>query len=72
MFKIYRCVSLVDPLKGEAKTTESWQTFMFRFRQALMAAYNRTITKFEECVRTHREHRTELNWNFCNYFLLQV
>lgn len=37
-----------------------------------MAAFSRTLTKFEDTVRTQRERRNELNWNFCNYFLLQV
>ena len=68
----FRCLSVVDPVKGETKSSESWQTFLFRLRQALMAAFSRTLTKFEETVRTQRERRNELNWNFCNYFLLQV
>ena len=62
----------MDPVKGESKSSESWQTFLFRLRQALMAAFSRTLTKFEDTVRTQRERRNELNWNFCNYFLLQV
>lgn len=66
-----RCIALLDPIKGENKSPESWQTFLFRFRQALIAAFSRALTKFEEVVRTQREHRNELNWNFCNYFLLQ-
>ncbi|EFX70597.1 hypothetical protein DAPPUDRAFT_309387 [Daphnia pulex] len=66
-----RCLSVVDPVKGETKSSESWQTFLFRLRQALMAAFSRTLSKFEETVRTQRERRNELNWNFCNYFLLQ-
>ncbi len=68
----HRCLAVVDPVKGETKSSESWQTFLFRLRQALMAAFSRTLTKFEETVRTQRERRNELNWNFCNYFLLQV
>lgn len=71
-FFLFRCLSVVDPVKGETKSSESWQTFLFRLRQALMAAFSRTLTKFEETVRTQRERRNELNWNFCNYFLLQV
>uniref|UniRef100_A0A0P6GFC0 Trafficking protein particle complex subunit n=1 Tax=Daphnia magna TaxID=35525 RepID=A0A0P6GFC0_9CRUS len=66
-----RCIAVIDPVKGETKSSESWQTFLFRLRQALMAAFSRTLTKFEETVRTQRERRNELNWNFCNYFLLQ-
>lgn len=67
-----RCLSIMNPVKGESKSSESWQTFLFRLRQALMAAFSRTLTKFEDTVRTQRERRNELNWNFCNYFLLQV
>lgn len=72
LFLKFRCLSVVDPVKGETKSSESWQTFLFRLRQALMAAFSRTLSKFEETVRTQRERRNELNWNFCNYFLLQV
>ena len=36
-----------------------------------MAAFSRAITKYEEVVRTQREHRNDPNWNFCNYFLMQ-
>ncbi len=56
---------------GSAKSGESWQTFLFRLRQALMAAFGRALAKFEEMVRTQREHRNDAQWNFCNYFLLQ-
>ena len=68
----FRCLTVIDPVKGETKSSESLHTFLFRLRQALMAAFSRTLTKFEETVRTQRERRNELNWNFCNYFLLQV
>lgn len=65
-------MTVLDPTRGEAKSTESLQTLLFRLRQALMAAFSRTLTKFEETVRTQRERRNEMHWNFCNYFLLQV
>ena len=61
------------PKGGEsAKNPDSWQTFLFRVRQALMAALGRVLGKFEEVVRSQRERRNEADWNFCNYFLLQV
>ena len=71
-----RCLSVSDPGRGQdasssGKTCESWQTFLFRLRQALMAAFSRALTKFEEIVRTQRERRNDPEWNFCDYFLLQ-
>jgi len=71
-----RCLSVSDPGRGQdtsssGKSCESWQTFLFRLRQALMAAFSRALAKFEEIVRTQRERRNDPEWNFCDYFLLQ-
>lgn len=44
---------------------------MHRLRLLVLQAYNRSLGKFEENMRNQRERRNELNWNFCNYFLLQ-
>ena len=37
----------------------------------LLQAYNRTLMKFEENMRSQREKRNDPQWNFCDYFLLQ-
>jgi len=44
---------------------------LHRLRLLVLQAYNRSLGKFEENMRNQRERRNELNWNFCNYFLLQ-
>ncbi len=66
-FYLFRCLAVTGPAKGETKISDSLQTFLFRLRQALMAAFSRTLTKFEETVRTQRERRNDVNWNFCNW-----
>lgn len=66
-----RCVSLVDPLKTDSRSMESWQTLLTKMRHLLMLAYNRSLNKFEEAMRAERERRTEQSWSFCWYFLLQ-
>lgn len=66
-----RCVSLVDPLKTDSRSLESWQTLLTKMRHLLMVAYNRALNRFEESMRAERERRTEKSWSFCWYFLLQ-
>ncbi|XP_076035164.1 SIDL trafficking protein particle complex subunit 10 isoform X2 [Oratosquilla oratoria] len=66
-----RCVSLIDPLKTDSRSLESWQTLMTKMRHLLMFAYNRALNKFEENMRGERERRTEKSWSFFSYFLLQ-
>lgn len=66
-----RCVSLIDPLKTDSRSVESWQTLLTKMRHLLMVAYNRALNKFEENMRAERERRTEKSWSFCSYFLLQ-
>ncbi|KAK4306125.1 hypothetical protein Pmani_022031 [Petrolisthes manimaculis] len=66
-----RCVSMVDPLKSDSRSMESWQTLLTKMRHLLMVAYNRALNKFEEAMRAERERRTEKSWSFCSYFLLQ-
>lgn len=38
----------------------------------MLTAYDRTLLRFEEIIREHREKRNHPSWNFCHYFLLQV
>ncbi|XP_042242319.1 trafficking protein particle complex subunit 10-like isoform X2 [Homarus americanus] len=66
-----RCLSVIDPLKSDSRSMESWQTLLTKMRHLLMVAYNRALNKFEESMRAERERRTEKSWSFCSYFLLQ-
>lgn len=66
-----RCVSILNPLKFENKSTESFRSMIQRIRHLMFVSYNKNITKFEEIIRATREQRTIENWSFINYFLLQ-
>jgi len=66
-----RCVALMDPTKADSRAAESMQTLLHKFRQFFLQSYNKVLNKFEENIRSQREKRTDLSWNFCEYFLLQ-
>lgn len=66
-----RCVSILNPLKFENKSTESFRSMVQRLRHCILQSYNKNIIKFEEIIRSRREERNKEDWNFCNYFLLQ-
>lgn len=67
-----RCLSVINPIRSESRSAESWRGLLARIRHLLLAAYNRTLIKFEEVIRDQRERRNEPGWSFCQYFLLQV
>nr|CAD7573679.1 unnamed protein product [Timema californicum] len=66
-----RCLSVINPVRSESRSAESWRGLVTRIRLLVLLAYNRTLLKFEEFIRDQRERRNELGWNFCHYFLLQ-
>nr|CAD7455545.1 unnamed protein product [Timema tahoe] len=66
-----RCLSVINPVRSESRSAESWRGLLTRIRLLVLSAYNRTLLKFEEFIRDQRERRNELGWNFCHYFLLQ-
>ncbi|XP_046985474.1 trafficking protein particle complex subunit 10 [Schistocerca americana] len=66
-----RCLSVINPIRSESRSAESWRGMLTRIRVLVLAAYNRTLIKFEEVIREQRERRNEPGWNFCHYFLLQ-
>ncbi|XP_069695323.1 trafficking protein particle complex subunit 10 isoform X2 [Periplaneta americana] len=66
-----RCLSVINPVRSESRSAESWRGLLARIRHLLLAAYNRTLIKFEEVIRDQRERRNEPGWSFCQYFLLQ-
>uniref|UniRef100_T1J3P9 Uncharacterized protein n=1 Tax=Strigamia maritima TaxID=126957 RepID=T1J3P9_STRMM len=61
-----RCVIVT-----KSDNNDSWHGFLQRLRHLLLQAYNRQLSRFEENMRSQRERRNELGWNFCDYFLLQ-
>ncbi|XP_011300007.1 trafficking protein particle complex subunit 10 isoform X2 [Fopius arisanus] len=66
-----RCLSVINPIKSESRSAESWRGLLSRIRHLTLTAYDKTLSKFEETIREQRERRNELSWNFCRYFLLQ-
>jgi len=68
----FRCVMLCEPLRMDARSSESWNIMLGRFRHLLLASYSRCIDQYEEHIRTERERRTDPSWTFCQYFMLQV
>nr|XP_018911328.1 PREDICTED: trafficking protein particle complex subunit 10 [Bemisia tabaci] len=66
-----RCLSVINPLRSEMRSGGSWRRLVVNFRLLLLSAYDRLLWNFEEKVRSQRERRTEPDWNFCKYFLLQ-
>ncbi|KAF7989459.1 hypothetical protein HCN44_008133 [Aphidius gifuensis] len=66
-----RCLSVINPIKSESKSAESWRILINRIRSLILLSYDKTLSKFEEIIREQRERRNQKNWNFCNYFILQ-
>ncbi|XP_067013704.2 trafficking protein particle complex subunit 10 [Anabrus simplex] len=66
-----RCISVINPIRSESKSAESWRSLLSRIRHLVLTAYNRTLIRFEEVIRDQRERRNEAGWSFCQYFLLQ-
>lgn len=72
-FFIYvRCFAVINPIKSESRSAESWRGLITRIRHLMLTAYDRTLSRFEDIIREQRERRNNPNWNFCHYFLLQV
>lgn len=66
-----RCLSVINPIKSESRSAESWRGLILRIRFLALSAYDKTLSKFEEIIREQRERRNQQNWNFCRYFVLQ-
>ena len=71
-YVFFRCVLLSEPLRMDARSSESWNAVLTRFRHMLLASYSRCIDQYEEHIRAERERRTDPVWSFCDYFVLQV
>lgn len=73
MFNVlYRCCSVINPIKSEMRSAESWRSLVSRIRYLMLVAYDKRLSHFEDIIREQRENRNHPNWNFCHYFLLQV
>lgn len=67
-----RCFSVINSVKSEMRSAESWRGLINRIRHLMLVAYDKTLSHFEDIIREQRESRNHPNWNFCHYFLLQV
>lgn len=72
MSTIDRCFAVINPIKSESRSAESWRGLITRIRHLMLTAYDRTLSRFEDVIREQRERRNNPSWNFCHYFLLQV
>ncbi|XP_044735186.1 trafficking protein particle complex subunit 10 isoform X2 [Chrysoperla carnea] len=66
-----RCLSVINPMRAEFNSAESWRGLVARIRILLLQAYSRALTQLEDHIRDQREKRNQPSWNFCQYFLLQ-
>ncbi|XP_018396820.1 PREDICTED: trafficking protein particle complex subunit 10 [Cyphomyrmex costatus] len=66
-----RCFAVINPIKSESRSAESWRGLITRIRHLMLTAYDRTLSRFEDIIREQRERRNNPSWNFCHYFLLQ-
>lgn len=67
-----RFISVINPIKSEARSAESWRSLVAKTRHFILIAYNKSLLKFEEYMREQREKRNDPEWDFCKYFILQV
>lgn len=68
---LHRCLSIINPIKSESRSAESWRGLINRIRVLMLVAYDRTLLRFEEIIRENREKRNNPSWNYCQYFQLQ-
>ncbi|KAL4715985.1 hypothetical protein ACJJTC_013285 [Scirpophaga incertulas] len=66
-----RFLSVINPIKSEARSAESWRALVAKVRHFILVAYNKALIKFEEHMREQREKRNDPEWDFCKYFILQ-
>ncbi|CAK1545522.1 unnamed protein product [Leptosia nina] len=66
-----RFISVINPIKSEARSAESWRALVAKLRHLVLVSYNKTLNKFEEYMREQREKRNDPEWDFCKYFILQ-
>lgn len=55
----------------DSKAQESYDNFIRKLRNIIMASFSKQIELFEEQLRVRREMRNDKSWNFFTYFLMQ-
>lgn len=65
-------ISVINPIKSEARSAESWRSLVAKIRHFILVAYNKALIKFEDYMREQREKRNDPEWDFCKYFIIQV
>ncbi|XP_045517128.1 trafficking protein particle complex subunit 10 [Pieris brassicae] len=66
-----RFISVINPIKSEARSAESWRALVAKLRHLVLVSYNKALNKFEEYMREQREKRNDPQWDYCKYFILQ-
>lgn len=67
-----RWLSLLDQSGTiDAKAQDSYNNFVKRLRNLILASFSKHIELFEEQLRVQREMRTLKDWNFFSYFITQ-
>ncbi|XP_050672196.1 trafficking protein particle complex subunit 10 [Leptidea sinapis] len=66
-----RFISVINPIKSEARSADSWRGLIAKLRHFILVGYNKVLNKFEEYMREQRERRNDPEWDFCKYFILQ-
>ncbi|CAK9800247.1 Trafficking protein particle complex subunit 10 [Anthophora plagiata] len=66
-----RCCAVINPIKSEMRSAETWRSLINRIRHLMLVAYDKKLSHFEDIIREQRDSRIHPNWNFCHYFLLQ-
>lgn len=62
---------LVQTTPSDVKAQDSYNNFMKRLRNLILASFSKQIELFEEQLRVQREMRTLKEWNFFSYFIIQ-
>jgi len=60
-----------EPFRNEPQS-EQWRLVIDRIQEMMLTAFSRLVSKFEDGMRAERERRTQPDWTFTKYFLLQV
>lgn len=67
-----RWLTLINQNRAsDNKVQESYNNFVRKFRNLIMASFSKQIELFEEQLRVQREMRIDKSWNFLSYFSMQ-
>ena len=72
-FLFRRVYVLYEPHKeSSSKSAESWSGLTSKVASLTLQSMEGAVAKYEEEVRSAREGRADVSWDFCQYFMLQV